>query len=123
MGTLLAGLGGGQLWPIGGSAMASPWGAGGSRTLGEISGTATADAAAAAPPCAHEEDAAVGLVRPGRAIGHEAWPRASVPGNPEHYQPRIPSSGGASEGLQSPLGLAVEDERLPWSLEAPGGED
>ncbi|KAK1240573.1 hypothetical protein MKX07_004601 [Trichoderma sp. CBMAI-0711] len=101
---------------------------------------ATADAAAAAPPCAHE-DAAVGLSvlargiqasyglspAPGRAERGGDWARGLAEGvcswqskHPEYA--RIPSSSGASEGLRSPLGLTVEDERLPWSLEAPGGE-
>lgn len=83
---------------------------------------------------ARMKDAAVGLSyygllpAPGRAGRVGDWAQRLAQGvcswqskHPEY--PRIASSGGASEGLRSPPGLAVEDERLPWSLEAPGGED
>lgn len=57
----------------------------------------------------------------GRAGRGDDWARGlgavSVPGI------QIPSSSGAAEGLRSPLGLVVEDERLPWFLKAPSGED
>ncbi|KAL6799606.1 hypothetical protein GGI42DRAFT_361470 [Trichoderma sp. SZMC 28013] len=91
-------------------------------------GAATADADAAAPPChAHEKhgrgpmESRQSQAGQGEAaIGHEGWPQRlflAVQAS------QIPSSGGAAEGLRSPLGLAVEDERLPWFLEAPSGED
>ncbi|KAL6862287.1 hypothetical protein J3F83DRAFT_762601 [Trichoderma novae-zelandiae] len=65
---------------------------------------------------------------PGRAGRGGDWARGLAGGvcswqskHPKY--PRVPSSCGAAEGLQSPLGFAVEDERLPWFLEAPSGED
>ncbi|PTB63504.1 hypothetical protein BBK36DRAFT_1182113 [Trichoderma citrinoviride] len=122
-------------------------GAGGSRKLGEISGTALLRLQMqlqlrrharmktrpwACPSLSSPRSsihASYGISpAPGRAGRGGDWVQGLADGvcswqskHPKH--PRIPSSGGAAEGLRSPLGLAVEDERLPWSLEAPGGED
>lgn len=103
----------------------------GSRKLGEISGTALLLLQMQMQLRRHAmrmKSTAVVLwnlvrARPGRArrrlgtrAGHSVCSWQS-----KHH--KSPASGGAAEGLRSPLGLAVEDERLPWFLEAPSGED
>ncbi|KAL7907917.1 hypothetical protein GGI35DRAFT_481558 [Trichoderma velutinum] len=100
----------------------------GSRKLGEISGTALLllqmqmqlrrhahEKHGRGPMESRQSQAGQGEA----TIGHEGWPQRlflAVQAS------QIPSSSGAAEGLRSPLGLAVEDERLPWFLEAPSGE-
>lgn len=94
---------------------------------------ATADAAAAAPPCAHEDlswpvaskhPMASRQRQAGQseaAIGHEAWPRASVPGSPSiQSMPEYPAAVGRPRvcGLRLASPLKMKGCRGPWRRQA-----
>ncbi|TFA99910.1 hypothetical protein CCMA1212_008089 [Trichoderma ghanense] len=120
--------------------MARPWVLGGSRTLGEISGTAllrlqmqlqlrrharmkTRPWACLSCPVASKHPMALASARPVRTRRR----LGTRPGRGRLFlavqASRVSQYPQQRWGGRGSVVLAVEDERLPWSLEAPSGED